>query len=72
MKSKNVGKRMRIFEIKHLTHFVRACVSSNSAMHFYMYKRKQLKHCYDDPAKTFSHRIPVLTSNIINFAVKNN
>ena len=63
---------MQIFEIKHLVH-------SCSRMHpfifncalVYMYKRKQLKHCYDDRANILLHRIPVLTLNTINFVVKN-
>ena len=33
---------------------------------------KQLKHCYDDRAKTLSHKISALTSNTINFVVENN
>ena len=41
-------------------------------MHLYKYKRTQLKHCYDDRAKILLHRTPVLTSNTINFVVKNN
>ena len=56
--------------IRHI--LVRACVRSYSAVHPYKYKRKQLKHCYDDRVKILSHRIPVLTSNTFNFVVKNN
>ena len=50
---------------------VHACVRSYLTVHFYMYKRKQLKHCYDDRAKILLHRIQVLTFNTINFVVKN-
>ena len=40
---------------------VRACVCSYSTVHFYKYKRTQLKHCYDNRAKILSHGTPVLS-----------
>ena len=66
-----VGKRMRIFEIKHLIHFLLAHASTHIQL-CTSTSIKQLKHCYDDLAKILLHRIPVLTSKTINFVVKNN
>ena len=49
---------------------VRACVRSYSVVHFYKYKRTQLKHCSYDRAKILLHRTQVLTFNTINYVVK--
>ena len=63
---------MRIFEIKHLIHSGSRMRPLYSVVHFYKYKRTQLKHCYDDRAKLLLYRTQVLTFNTINFVVKNN
>ena len=64
-----VGKHVHIFEIKHLIHSCSGMYRTYPTVHFYKYKRKQLRHCYDDRAKLLSHRNRVLLT--INSVEKN-